>query len=141
MKKILFVALAAVLASCAKTPEVSYKVWYDWPERYLPDFSTLGEPDVQGTKENLDLMDIDDTRNHFCVLFEAPFKVDKEEEYAFTLTTDDGSKFYIDGELLIVNDGAHGPIEKKVSTVLTKGMHQIRIEFFDFDKGQSLVFR
>lgn len=141
MKKILFVALVAVLASCAKTPEVSYKVWYDWPERYLPDFSTLGEPDVQGTKENLDLMDIDDTKNHFCVLFEAPFKVDKEEEYAFTLTTDDGSKFYIDGELLIVNDGAHGPIEKKVSKVLTKGMHQIRIEFFDFDKGQSLVFR
>ena len=141
MKKILFVALVAVLASCAKTPEVSYKVWYDWPERYLPDFSTLGEPDVQGTKENLDLMDIDDTKNHFCVLFEAPFKVDKEEEYAFTLTTDDGSKFYIDGELLIVNDGAHGPIEKKVSKVLTKGMHQIKIEFFDFDKGQSLVFR
>ena len=141
MKKILFVALVAVLASCAKTPEVSYKVWYDWPERYLPYFSTLGEPDVQGTKENLDLMDIDDTKNHFCVLFEAPFKVDKEEEYAFTLTTDDGSKFYIDGELLIVNDGAHGPIEKKVSKVLTKGMHQIRIEFFDFDKGQSLVFR
>ncbi|MBO4625501.1 MAG: metallophosphoesterase [Bacteroidales bacterium] len=141
MKKILFVALVAVLASCAKTPEVSYKVWYDWPERYLPDFSTLGEPDVQGTKENLDLMDIDDTKNHFCVLFEAPFKVDKEEEYAFTLTTDDGSKFYIDGELLIVNDGAHGPIEKKVSKVLTKGMHQLKIEFFDFDKGQSLIFR
>lgn len=141
MKKILFAAFVAILASCAKTPEVSYKVWYDWPERYLPDFSTLGEPDVQGTKENLDLMDIDDTKNHFCVLFEAPFKVDKEEEYAFTLTTDDGSKFYIDGELLIVNDGAHGPIEKKVSKVLTKGMHQIKIEFFDFDKGQSLIFR
>ena len=116
MKKILFVALAALLASCAKAPEVSYKIWYDWPERYLPDFSTLGEPDLQGTKINLDLEEIDDQKNHFCVLFEAPLKVNKEEEYAFTLTTDDGSKFYIDDELLIENDGAHGPIEKKIGS-------------------------
>lgn len=141
MKKILFVALAALLASCAKAPEVSYKVWYDWPERYLPDFSTLGEPDLQGTKVNLDLEEIDDQKNHFCVLFEAPLKVNKEEEYVFTLTTDDGSKFYIDDELLIVNDGAHGPIEKKISKVLGKGEHRLKIEFFDFDKGQTLSFK
>lgn len=141
MKKILFVALAALLASCAKAPEVSYKIWYDWPERFLPDFSTLGEPDLQGTKINLDLEEIDDQKNHFCVLFEAPLKVNKEEEYAFTLTTDDGSKFYIDDELLIVNDGAHGPIEKKISKVLAKGEHRLKIEFFDFDKGQTLTFK
>ena len=142
LRKIIFLsAVAVVVSACTGTPVVNYKVWYDWPERCLPDFSTLGEPDVQGVKTNLDLVDIDDTKNHFCVLFETSLKVKTQEEYNFTLTTDDGSRFYIDGELLIVNDGAHGPIEKKVSKELPKGNHALRIEFFDFDKGQSLVFR
>ena len=140
-RSFLAIAALALLASCTGTPEVNYKVWYDWPERYVPDFATLGEPDVQGVKENIDLVDIDDTRNHFCVLFETELKVAKEEEYNFTLTTDDGSKLYIDGEMLIENDGAHGPIEKKVSKVLSKGKHPLKIEFFDYDKGQSIVFR
>ncbi|MBQ3722734.1 MAG: metallophosphoesterase [Bacteroidales bacterium] len=142
MKKIALLALAALmLMTCGKTAPVNYKLWYDWPERYLPDFSTLGAPDQQGTKSNIDLRGFDDTRNHFCILFEAPFKVRTQEEYQFTLTTDDGSRFYVDGELLIVNDGAHGPIEKKVSKVLDKGNHDLKIEFFDFDKLQTLIFK
>ena len=120
-------AAALVLAACSETPEVKYSIWYDWPERYLPDFSTLGEPDETVSKLNIDLLDLDDTRDHYCMLIEAPFKVGKEEEYNFTLTTDDGSRFYIDDELLIVNDGAHGPIEKKVSKVLGKGRHNLKI--------------
>lgn len=142
MKKIALLALAALmLLACDKTAPVNYKLWYDWPERYLPDFSTLGEPDLQGTKSNIDLRGFDDTKNHFCILFKAPLKVRAQEEYQFTLTTDDGSRFYVDGELLIENDGAHGPIEKKVSKVLDKGKHALKIEFFDFDKLQTLIFK
>ena len=142
MKKTALLALAALmLMACAKTAPVNYKLWYDWPERYLPDFSTLGAPDLQGTKSNIDLRGFDDTQNHFCILFEAPFKVRTQEEYQFTLTTDDGSRFYVDGDLLIENDGAHGPIEKKVSKVLGKGKHELLIEFFDFDKLQTLIFK
>ena len=137
----LTLAVLALLVSCTSEPKVNYKIWHDWPERYLPDFSTLGEPDIQGVKNNIDLVDIDDTRNHFCVLFESELKVSKEEEYSFTLTTDDGSKLYIDGEMLIENDGAHGPIEKKATKVLSKGKHPLKIEFFDYDKGQSIIFR
>ncbi len=143
MKRKNLFALGAllVLAACSPKPEVSFKIWHDWPQRHLPDFSTLGEPDIQGTKWNLDLMDIDDTKNHFCVLFEAPLNVKKEEPYSFTLATDDGSKLYVDDELLIENDGAHGPIEKKAEKTLGKGLHRIKIEFFDFDKGQTLSFK
>ena len=141
-KTFTLLAAALLLVSCGNQPQVNYKVWYDWPERNLPaDFATLGEPDVQGVKTNLDLEDLDDTKNHFCALFETTLPVKQEEEYNFTLTTDDGSRFYVDGELLIVNDGAHGPIEKKVSKVLSKGKHALKIEFFDFDKGQTLVFK
>ena len=134
-------AVAAILAGCTATPKVNYKIWYDWPERHLPDFSTLGEPALVGVKANLDLEGIDDTKNHFCAVFETEIKVKTEEEYTFILTTDDGSRLYVDGEMLIESDGARGPIEEKAVKVLTKGKHAIKVEWFDYDKGQSIVFR
>ena len=142
IKRTIIASLAVLmLAACSQNPVVNYKLWYDWPERYLPDFSTLGEPDVQGVKTNIDLEGIDDTKNHFCGLFETTLKVKTEEEYTFILTTDDGSKLYVDGDLIIVSDGARGPIEEKATKVLQKGKHAIKVEWFDFDKGQSMVFR
>ena len=145
MPKKLIILLAAllVLTACSsfkKEPVVNYKLYLDWPERQLPDFSTLGEPDVTGVKNNLDLVDIDETLNHYAALFETRFKVKKEEEYTFKISSDDGTKFYIDGELLIDNDGAHGPITKVASKILTKGKHAFRLEYFDNDKGQSVNF-
>ena len=134
-------AVAAILAGCTATPKVNYKIWYDWQERHLPDFSTLGEPAVVGVKANLDLEGIDDTKNHFCAVFETEIKVKTEEEYTFILTTDDGSRLYVDGEMLIESDGARGPIEEKAVKVLSKGKHAIKVEWFDYDKGQSIVFR
>ena len=111
MKK-LIIALTTLLllTSCGnRTAPVNYKIWYNWPERFLPDFSTLGEPDVQGVKRNLDLLDIVDTINHYAALFETTLKVGKTEEYTFNVTTDDGSRFYIDGELMIENDRSSAP--------------------------------
>jgi hypothetical protein len=142
--KYLCLSLAAALllaASCGpKEPVVKYKLFYDWTEDHLPDFSQLGEPDLQGVKTNLDLEYLPDTVNHFAVLFETTLPVKTEEEYTFKLSTDDGSKFYVDGELLIDNDGKHGPILKKASKTLSKGKHDLRLEFFDYDKGQSIDF-
>jgi len=141
MKKLsLAISAVLLLAACTPSPKVDYKVWLDWPERFLPDFSTLGEPDVTGTTDNLYLDDLDDKWNHYCAQFETELKVKKEEPYEFSLTTDDGSRLYVDGQLLIVNDGAHGPIQKKASVPLSKGKHKLLVEFFDFDKGQSMLF-
>ena len=138
----ILLAAALFLTACAEQTPVKYKIWYDWPERVLPeDFATLGEPDLQGAWTNIDLRGVDDMMDHYAMLLEAPLKVGAEEEYSFTLTTDDGSRFYIDGELLMENDGAHGPIEKKFSKVLGKGTHALRLEFFDYDKLQTLIFK
>ena len=81
MRKLL-TALAAtlLLAACTKVPEVGYKVWYNWPERYLPDFSALGGPDLCGQTDNFDLEDLDETRNHFCAQFESYLSVKTEAD-------------------------------------------------------------
>lgn len=141
-KAIISLAAVLLLAACAseKDPVVNYKLYLDWPERHLPDFSKLGEPDITGVKNNFDLVDIDETLNHYALLMETTLKVKAEEEYTFKASTDDGSKFYIDGELLFDNDGAHGPITKIASKTLSKGKHNLRLEYFDCDKGQSINF-
>ena len=143
IRLLLLTVLGFLLAGACcqeKTPVVHYQLWFNWPERYLPDFSTLGAPDLTGVKKNLDLEELPDSANHFAVLFETDLRVKKAEEYSFKLCTDDGSRFYVDGELLLENDGAHGPILKEVSLPLAKGTHKLRIEFFDYDKGQPLDF-
>ena len=49
-------AACLLAASCGpKEPVVKYQLFYDWTEDHLPDFSQLGEPDLQGVKTNLDL--------------------------------------------------------------------------------------
>ena len=136
------IAALLILAACTteKAPVVNYKLYLDWPERQLPDFSKLGDPDIVGVKNNFDLVDIDETLNHYALLMETTLKVRKEEDYTFKASTDDGSKLYVDGELLYDNDGAHGPITKIATKRLTKGKHNLRLEYFDCDKGQSINF-
>ena len=144
MSRKTIIALAAILmlSACTseKEPVVKYKLWLDWPERHLPDFSTLGEPDITGVKNNFDLVDIDETLNHYALLLETTLKVKTEEEYTFKVSTDDGSKLYVDGEQLYDNDGAHGPITKVATKKLSKGKHELKLEYFDCDKGQSINF-
>ena len=143
IRLLLLTVLGFLLAgACCQetTPVVHYQLWFNWPERYLPDFSTLGTPDLTGVKTNLDLEDLPDSSNHFAVLFDTELNVCKSEDYTFKLCSDDGTRFYVDGELLLDIDGAHGPILKQVTLPLAKGRHALRIEFFDYDKSQTLDF-
>jgi hypothetical protein len=57
------------------------------------------------------------------------------------IESDDGSKVFVDGSLLVDNDGLHGMIEKKGSRYLTKGKHPLRVEFSQWDWGGGLVMR
>jgi hypothetical protein len=60
--------------------------------------------------------------------------------YAFRLTSDDGSRLWIDDRLVINHDGLHGPDAPKDATVdLTAGAHSLRIEHFERDGGQQLT--
>lgn len=59
--------------------------------------------------------------------------------YTFYLKSDDGSRLWLDGTLLIDNDGVHGMVEKSASRTLTAGSHDLRIEFFENGGGAGLI--
>jgi hypothetical protein len=59
--------------------------------------------------------------------------------YSFGTESDDGSRMYIDGVLVVDNGGAHGPTTVFASAPLTAGLHTMVINFFEDFGGPSGV--
>ena len=62
-------------------------------------------------------------------------------EYSFCLSSDDGSKLYIDDVLIIDNDGSHDIVKKcKNEFIAKKGsIKKITVEYFDLTGGAALI--
>jgi len=50
--------------------------------------------------------------------------------YQFKLTSDDGSRLYINGIMVIDNDGLHPEYSRTGSIYLKKGKHKIKVEYY-----------
>ncbi|NDV59539.1 family 20 glycosylhydrolase [Bacteroides sp. 519] len=62
-------------------------------------------------------------------------KIDKEDIYTFSLGSDDGSMLYINNEVVVDNDGPHGPRTLRGQKALGKGYHPIVVYYFDMNNG------
>jgi hexosaminidase len=58
--------------------------------------------------------------------------------YTFSTLSDDGSKLFIDDELVVDNDGIHWMNEAYGAVTLEKGFHKINISYFDLTGGTIL---
>ena len=70
--------------------------------------------------------------------FAGYIKIDKDGIYTFFTDSDDGSMLYIDEEEIVNNDGDHGNVEKNGKAALKKGLHKIKVLYFDSGGGNSL---
>jgi hypothetical protein len=77
---------------------------------------------------------VTDRNEWFAIDYSGRFWIEKPGEYRWGLTSDDGSKLYIDGELVIDNDGLHPPLAKFAQTTLTGGIHEMRVTYFQGPK-------
>ena len=66
-------------------------------------------------------------------------KITTAGDYTFYLNSDDGSKMWLDGLLVINNDGLHAMIEVSAMRTLAAGYHSLRVEFFENDGGAGLI--
>jgi alpha-L-fucosidase len=64
-----------------------------------------------------------------------------DDAYAFALTSDDGSRLYVDGKLAVDNDGLHSSEEKRADLPLAAGAHAIKVEYFNKTGQSELVLR
>jgi gliding motility-associated-like protein len=76
----------------------------------------------------------------YGVDYEGYINISTAGNYTFYTNSVDGSNLYIDGSLLIDNDGVHGIVEKgSVATFLSVGYHSIKVNYFKSSVGSAAV--
>jgi alpha-L-fucosidase len=78
---------------------------------------------------------------HFGVVFEGHLAIEKDDLYRFALTSDDGSRLTIGGQVVIDLDGLHGTETRAGAIALGMGYHPIRVEYFNGTGGAELDLR
>jgi hypothetical protein len=66
----------------------------------------------------------------FAIDYTGRFWIETPGDYRFILTSDDGSRLYIDGKKVIDNDGLHMSISAEGTVKLKGGIHEIRVSYF-----------
>jgi hypothetical protein len=64
-----------------------------------------------------------------------------EELYRFALLSDDGSKLWIDGKVVVDNDGLHSSETKVGFAPLAKGWHTLELRWFNATGASALDLR
>jgi hypothetical protein len=78
----------------------------------------------------------------FAIDYTGKFWIEKPGPYVFLLTSDDGSKLYIDDTLVVNNDGIHAAREAGARVLLSGGIHRIRVSYFQGPRMEvALVLR
>jgi hypothetical protein len=66
----------------------------------------------------------------FAIEYTGRFWIEKPGLYGFALTSDDGSRLYIDDEIVVDNDGIHPVATHSGIVELSGGIHKIRVQYF-----------
>ena len=103
----------------------------------LPDFKIL-KPSAQGKLYEINLDELHHSKDKFGLVLSGEIYLPKSGEYTFYLSSNDGSKLYINDKLIVDNDGLHGAIEKQGSLWLSMGKHSILIHYFQAGGGYLL---
>ena len=72
----------------------------------------------------------------FAIDYTGKFWIEKPGLYTFVLTSDDGARLYIDGQLIADNDGEHAPEDRTCSIKLERGIHRIRVPYYQGPRFQ-----
>ncbi len=77
-------------------------------------------------------------KDAFGLIYRGYVKIPEEGLYTFYTSSDDGSRLYINDQLVVDNDGKHGMQERKGEVALKTGYHKILIRYFENGGGEGL---
>ena len=111
--------------------------YYEGNWEKLPDFGKL-KPKASGVSHAFDL-NVARRADNYGVKFEGYFKAEREGDYEFRTSSDDGSRLLIDGKLVVDNDGIHSLVMVSRKTNVTKGTHKVTVEYMQSGAGAELA--
>jgi hypothetical protein len=66
----------------------------------------------------------------FAIQYTGNIWIEKPGQYRFSILADDGAKLFINNKLVINNDGLHRAEAVSAAANLTRGVHQLKIDYF-----------
>jgi len=103
----------------------------------IPDYASL-KPLKTGRVHGFDLKTVKSIEDYWGVRFKGFIEIPVDGTYTFTTTSDDGSRLFVNNEMIVDNDGIHGPFTAKGRIVLQKGKYPIRLDYFEGNYGEML---
>ncbi|MEK0447339.1 MAG: hypothetical protein RLZZ399_2660 [Verrucomicrobiota bacterium] len=127
-----------VLGEGPKLQDLQFALYHgSWTK--LPDFSKLTPHRTGDVPDNLIQLNFDDYKNQYGLVFTGKLKVPTTGEYVFSIASDDGSRLFIDDVAVVTDDGIHpARIRESSSKKLEKGVHTVRLEYFQADAASQL---
>ncbi|HCT46716.1 MAG TPA: hypothetical protein DF699_16040, partial [Phycisphaerales bacterium] len=128
--------LHSAIAQAQETdPGVTFRVYaVDGNLQQIPEIAPDQTPNLDELRDSIDA-DTDEFGGiplPYVTHVTAELLIDEPGEYAFMLTSDDGSRLTLNGEVLIDHDGLHGAIPKTSERVfLERGSHPLRVDHFE----------
>ncbi len=130
-----FILVLALTYSSLSLSQFNYSV-YDGNFDVLPNFSSLS-PISSGVSNTISLNVTNQTET-FGLVFTNQLTVTTAATYEFQTNSDDGSKLYINNNVVVDNDGIHPPVLVTGEIFLNAGTYDLRVEFFERNGGEVL---
>ncbi len=119
-------------------PGLAY-TYYEGTFASMSDFEGT-DPEETGVAEQVDVS-IRKKDSYFAYEFEGYINIPQDGLYSFFLKSNDGSKLFIDKRTIINSDGLHPTLERFNTLSLKKGMHPIRVQYFQNGGSLDLEFK
>ena len=103
----------------------------------VPEMSRL-KPNKTGIASGVDLSAFQARPDHWAGYLEGYINMEQDGIYTFYLRSDDGAVLYIGGNEVVNNDGSHSAQTKTGKVALRKGMHKLRLEYFEDYDSEAL---
>jgi hypothetical protein len=110
--------------------------YYEITGDVMPFFAKL-TPDVIGTVDGV-VLPPKARDSFFAVQYEGFVKIPERGVYTFFTNSDDGTVLFVDGKMVVNNDGRHGAIERSGFVMLDAGFHEMKVLFFQAGGGVEL---
>ena len=118
---------------------LTYKIYHGkWSK--MPSFSEFKAVKSGALATGLFDISMREINNNFAFIFNGQIECLKDGKYSFTISSDDGSQLFINGKMIVDNDGVHGIKAKAGSVELKKGKHDIEVKYFELAGGEAVSY-
>jgi hypothetical protein len=118
--------------------ELKFSYYHTEMSASLPKLDSL-DPVEQGSVDSFAIDKIAKRENFFAIGFKGNIKIPTAGAYIFHTVSDDGSKLFIDEQLVVSNDFNHSMERQSGLIELTEGEHNLRVDYYNNQWGRGLA--